>query len=133
MFTNALRLEIVSPNEPAFWPIGDGLAVQGIPTLVVVGNLPNDLAHTLAVEFEEVPGWRPAGVATFTGQGSGSRRLPLEPPRGGSAPPIGRRGTHRLRLRLEPDPQRGWAHPDIRSLWPGTVETNTVNVEVIRL
>ena len=33
---------------------------------------------------------------------------------------------------LEPDPDRGWTDPDIRSIWPGTIETGWVNIEIVR-
>jgi hypothetical protein len=131
-FPRAIRLEVASGDASALWPLGEGMAVQGIPTLVVNGELPSDLAHAVEVEFADAPGWRPSGVVTVTGQGSGLRRLPLEAPHG-SAPPIDRRGTHSLRVRLVSDPDRGWAHPDIRSVWPGTIELDGVSVEVVRL
>ena len=41
-------------------------------------------------------------------------------------------GSRRLRVWLEPDPDRGWADPEIRSIWPGTIETGWVNLEIVR-
>ena len=46
---------------------------------------------------------------------------------------IERPAVLRMRLRLVADPQIGWADPDVRSVWPGEMETNWVEVEVVRL
>jgi hypothetical protein len=45
---------------------------------------------------------------------------------------IERPGTRRLRARLVADADRGWADPDVRSVWPGVIETGWVEAEVIR-
>jgi hypothetical protein len=41
-------------------------------------------------------------------------------------------GVVRLRLKLEASPERGWANPDIRSIWSGQAETNWASVEIVR-
>jgi hypothetical protein len=51
-----------------------------------------------------------------------------------SLPPavIERPGARRARILIEADLDRGWADPNIRSIWPGRTETNWVEVEIVR-
>jgi hypothetical protein len=51
-----------------------------------------------------------------------------------SLPPavIERPGVRRARILIEADLDRGWADPDIRSIWPGQTESNWVEVEIVR-
>ena len=112
------------------------------PRLAVDTPLPCDLAHRAAIEFEGTPGRFPAGSIILSGQATGQRGGEAGLPEirqfhvGPSAMiPEGivtRPGVLRLRLHLEADPQLGWAEPDIRSVWPGRVETNWVDAEIIR-
>jgi hypothetical protein len=104
--------------------------------------MPCDLAHAIAIEFDGIPGHFPGGSLIVSGQGLAP--LGSEPARTivrrfdlGPAPPlpdgaIERPGVRRMRLRLAADPGLGWADPDVRSVWPGTTETNWVDVEIIR-
>jgi hypothetical protein len=96
------------------------------------------MAHVLEIEFEGIPGHFAAGEVFLTGQGTGrdleksTQRFdlgPIAPVRGDF---LDRPGSRRMRARLTADADRGWAHPDIRSLWPGTVETNWIDVEIVR-
>jgi hypothetical protein len=50
------------------------------------------------------------------------------------APDLGieRPGTYRLRAVLEPDADRGWGDPEIRSIWPEAIVTDWLEVEVVR-
>jgi hypothetical protein len=33
---------------------------------------------------------------------------------------------------LTADPDRGWADPDVRSIWPGTIATDWIDVAIVR-
>ena len=46
--------------------------------------------------------------------------------------PIDRPGERRIRLVLIADPELGWADPDVRSIWPGTLMTEWAPVKAIR-
>jgi hypothetical protein len=105
------------------------------PVLAVKGPLPCDLAHAIYLEFEGVPGRFAAGFVVKAGQGGTagiecSVQLEME-----SLVPVGsieRTGEVRLRAILEADPHRGWADPDIRSIWPGTIVTEWASARVVR-
>jgi hypothetical protein len=38
-----------------------------------------------------------------------------------------------MRAWLHADPELGWADPEVRSVWPGEMATNWVEVEIVRL
>ena len=113
------------------------LALRDPPDLAVTVPLPSDLAHSVHVEFEGIPGRFPAGAVVLSGQGMRTpgpreiRRFPLGPLVGiGDA--IDRPGTHQMCAILTADPDLGWADPDVRSIAPGTFATGWVEVRVIR-
>ena len=43
-----------------------------------------------------------------------------------------RGGQYRMRVVLEPNPERGWSDPMIRSVWPDSIVSEWVNVDVVR-
>jgi hypothetical protein len=114
------------------------LVLREPPVLAVSTPLPCDLAHAIAVEFEGVEGRFPAGSLVLSGQGEGvaapmaTRSCSLGAICDLPADAIERPGPKRLRAILIADPDRGWADPDVRSIWPGTIETGWVDVQVVR-
>ena len=106
--------------------------------LVVATPLPCDLASTIELELDGAPGRFAAGAAVLSGQGAdakeppGLRRFALGPIAGLPPGAIDRPGERRLRVLLAADPDRGWADPDVRSLWPGTIATEWAPVRVVR-
>jgi hypothetical protein len=112
------------------------------PQIVIETPMPCDLAHKVFLEFDQVPGRFQAGLILLNQQGDSRSQTveinvaqrcftigPIEPlPREA----IGQPGAHRLRVWLEPDPDRGWTDPEIRSIWPGTIETGWVTAEIVR-
>jgi hypothetical protein len=137
-FASSARLMISDTIEPRFLDLNDRLAIRGIPEIEVTTPLPCDLAHAVEVEFEGVEGRHPSGEILLSGQGQGSpstpdtRSFPIGPfvpvlPSALLGP-----GLIRLRARLVPSPERGWADPDVRSIWPGTIEMGWIEVDVIR-
>jgi hypothetical protein len=139
-FRHALQLEVGerSGTEPRFLPLNQGFALRDPPELVVRTPLPCDLAHTLSVEIEGIPGRFKAGSLIVSGQGLAggseiSRRFALEPIEGFPEGAIDRPGERRLRLVLSSSPDLGWTDPDTRSVWPGEIITDWVTVRVVRL
>ncbi len=137
----AVHLEAPAPDEgrgPEYLALGVEMALRDPPVLVVVTPLPCDLSHTVEVEFEDIPGRIAAGAVVLSGQGLSRgepgppRSFRLGPLAPEPAPAPDRPGPRRLRAILTPDPDRGWADPDIRSIWPGTIETGWVDVQVVR-
>jgi hypothetical protein len=142
-----IRLERVAntsmSDEPTgHLPLGGEWILRDPPRLAVATPLPCDLAHATSIEIEGIPGQFPGRPLIVSGQGVPSRdpqeaativrRFELGP-----VPPlpdgvIERPGVRRMRLRLTADPGLGWADPDVRSVWPGSTETNWVEVEIIR-
>jgi hypothetical protein len=136
------RMSIEGDDPPAHLPLGGEWILRNPPRLAVTTPLPCDLAHAITIEFEGTPGHFPGHPLTLSGQGV----LPANPGAAptivrrfdlGPIPPlpdgvIGRPGVRRMRLRLAADPGLGWADPDVRSVWPGSTETNWVEVEIIR-
>jgi hypothetical protein len=149
VFAAAIRLEShkLAWDEPCgYWLLGDSFLLGNPPYLVADTPLPCDLAHRVLLEFEGVEGRFPAGAALLAGQGarqeSGDspaaplvrrRVLWLGPIELLGREIIDRPGLRRLRVILEPDCDLGWTDPDIRSIWPGTIETGWTDVEVVRI
>jgi hypothetical protein len=141
----SIRLEVptLSNDSPArFLPLNEQMTVRNPPCIEVATPLPCDLAHNVFLEIEGVAGRHAAGTVLLGGQGSdrptgartpaASQSFPLAPIAPLSADAIDRPGKRRLRVILEPDADRGWTDPAIRSIWPGTIETDWVAVEIMR-
>ena len=140
-FGRSIRLEPPEALESGsrHLDLNAGLVLRDPPDLVVTTPLPADLAHRLAIEIEGVPGLFRAGRVVVSGQDGGpsdrpieSRRFPLGPIAGLPPDAIDRPGERRIRGVLAADPELGWADPDVRSLWPGSLTTDWAAVRVIR-
>ncbi|HZW31441.1 MAG TPA: hypothetical protein VFF52_12090, partial [Isosphaeraceae bacterium] len=142
----AIRLEPVqgAADQPAtHLPLGGEWILRNPPQLTVATPLPCDLAHATAIEFDGSPARWPARPLIVSGQGLphrglGSaaatiRRFELGPIPSLPAGVIDRPGVRRIRVWLKADPELGWADPDARSVWPGEMPTNWVEVEIVRL
>ena len=141
----AVRLERTHPaeNEPSrFLTLNEALTVRNPPQVVVSTPLPCDLAHKAHLELDGVAGRYPAGLVLLSGQG-GSREgdmstvgrshlFGIGPVAPISPDAIDRPGIRRMRIILSPDPDLGWTDPEVRSIWPGIIETNWVEVELMR-
>jgi hypothetical protein len=136
-FASATRLVVLASERARFLSINSGFAIRGIPAVEVDGRLPCDLAHSVDVEFEGVDGWYHAGEVIVSGQGEGrsdpGRRVFKLSRFSSGGPSIQSPGPARVRVRLVPDAERGWADPEVRSIWPGAIETEWTEVEVVRL
>jgi hypothetical protein len=136
----AIRLEPPGATDAGsrYLDLSAGLVLRDPPDLIVTTPLPCDLAHRLAIEIEGVPGQFRAGSVIVSGQGGGppgraeARRFPLERIDGLPPEAIDRPGERRVRAFLTADADLGWADPDVRSLWPGTLTTDWADVRVIR-
>jgi hypothetical protein len=147
IISHAVRLEPSFPRngEPSrYLAVGSEWALRNPPCLAVRTPLPCDLAHAISVELEGVPLRLPAGqfvlcanggpTGTSTADHPQIERFELNPLSLSSSPKdaIERPGLRRMRIILEADPASGWAHPDVRSIWPGRIETGWVEVDVVR-
>ncbi len=141
----SVRLESQQPSaadRSSFLALNQQMMIRNPPQVVIATPLPCDLAHQVFLEFDQAPGRFPAGLILLSGQGdgriessadpAGSRRLPIGPVEPIPGAVIDQPGSRRLRVWLEPDPDRGWTDPEIRSIWPGTIETGRVEVEIVR-
>ncbi len=125
------------PEQPVekLFPRGHDLALRSEPDLVLQPPLPADLAHRVVIEFEGIPGrWAARDLVFPVGSlpSLGSLALSLGTLADFPAGLIERPGTYRLRAILTADPGLGWANPEIRSIWPGEIITDWVDVRVIR-
>jgi hypothetical protein len=146
LVARAIRLEPVdgASDQPATHrPLGGDWILRNPPQLTVATPLPCDLAHTTAIEFEGTPGHFPASPLIVSGQGLPHRgfgsaetincRFDLGPIPPLPAGVIDRPGVRRMRVWLKADPELGWADANVRSVWPGELRTNWVEVEIVRL
>jgi len=129
-------------GRSSFLALNQQMMIRNPPQVVIATPMPCDLAHQVLLEFYQVPGRFPAGLILLSGQGDSRtessadlaepRRFPIGPVEPIPREAIDQPGTRRLRVWLEPGPDRGWTDPDIRSIWPGTIETGWVNLEIVR-
>jgi hypothetical protein len=138
-FERAIRLEPAESHDGGSRHVylNPELVLRDPPQLIVTTPLPADLAHLLAIEIEGVPGRFRSGSVVVSGQSGssgavGSRNFPILEIAGLPLDAIDRPGERRIRAILTADPDLGWADPDVRSLWPGTVTTDWATVRVIR-
>jgi hypothetical protein len=121
-------------------PLGSGWVLRNPPRLAIAVPLPSDLAHRLEIELEGLPARLAAGSLTLSDQGTGGagaspvevRRFDVIPAARMPEGMIDRPGTVRARVHLLSDPELGWAHPGIRSVWPGRIATEWIDLEIIR-
>ena len=141
----AIRLEPgeAAPGEPAtFLSVGEDWTLRNPPGLAVTTPLACDLAHSISVEFEGMAATVPAGQLILSGQGTAPRdpgsgttivrRFALDPIAPAPEGLFERPGVRRMRASLSVAPESGWADPLVRSIWPGQVRTNWVDVEILR-
>lgn len=130
------RIENEQGSGSEFLPLDEMFALREPPDLVVTTPLPCDLAHAITIEFEGIAGSLPAGEFVLAGQGidapPSSASCPLGPVKALEPGRIDRPGERRMRVVLTPDPERAWADPDIRSLWPGTITTDWYPARIVR-
>jgi hypothetical protein len=144
VFAQAVRL-VVEPSEESrgatFLDLNAELALRAPPVLEVTAPLPCDLAHSAALEIESIPGRFAAGEVILSGQGlrsagagSGTttRTFALGPIAPVPREHLDHPGRRRIRVILTADADRGWADPDIRSIWPESIVTDWVEVQVVR-
>ena len=141
----AIRLEPgeAQGGQPAtYLALNAEWTMRNPPSLVVSTPLPCDLAHAISIEFEGLAESVSAGMLVLSGQGmkthaaqdsSGKfERIRLGEIASMAPSVIERPGPRQMRVTLEPVPERGWANPDIRSIWPGQTQTNWLDVEIVR-
>lgn len=131
----AVTLESAPEDGGEPFPMNQEFALRSVPRIRVAGPLPCDLAHQIALEIDGVAGSFPRGnfVAVASGEGpSGPRIFPLDHRPLVPEEAIERPGIHRMRAVLTASPSLGWANPDVRSLWPGTVVTDWTEVKIVR-
>jgi hypothetical protein len=139
-FARAVRLAASESDErgASFLELNVAMALRNPPEVAVTLPLPCDLAHAIVLEFEGIPGRFGAGALILSGQGlrggaaESVRSFALEPTAPVPFEALDRPGRYRVRVILEPDAERGWADPDVRSIWPETIVTEWVEVEVVR-
>ena len=143
----AIRLESVNTaiDEPArLLPLGVRWVMRNPPRLAVETPLPSDLAHRVSVEFEGASARVPAGALIVSGQGlaqdewpGNGTKHPAVRRRPDRALPGGRDRSARARgvcaCTSWRTPSSAGPIPRIRSVWPGTIETNWVEAEIIRM
>jgi hypothetical protein len=125
-----------APHGPGFLALNEALALREPPALRIEAGLPRDLAHDVRIVFEGFADSFPAGSlarSTRCETPDLAWRFPIGPIAATAPIPIARPGSYRLRVEMVPNPELGWADPDIRALWPGTITTDWVEVQVVRL
>lgn len=143
----ARAIRLVAPDESSSQPsrflvLNDELTLRNPPRIVAASPLPCDLAHRVALEFQGIETRLDASRLIVSGQGgrpdeqAGEKARPttfeIGPITSVARESIGHPGKRAMRVVLTADPGLGWTDPDVRSVWPGTIETEWVEVEIIR-
>ena len=109
-------------------------AIAGQPALLL-GKLNADLAHRTELEFRDPAGKLNAGVsvraATHQPGIPFDQAVPLRI-EAAKEPVLEQPGTYQVRLVLTPDPHVGWAHAEIRAVWPGQIVGAWHEVRIVR-
>ena len=71
-------------------------------------------------------------TAISGGEPATTRRYPLRLVDEVAPEQLDRPGMRRIRAVLTADPDRGWGEPGVRSIWPGTIISDWVEVAVVR-
>lgn len=121
-----------TPSGPSLIDLGRDLVLTNPPVLKLAGPLPVDLAHRAEVEFEGVEGRFPAGEVVVCSGSEAVPGIPIAPIGLLPAGSIDHPGPRRMRCLLTPDPELGWSHPGVRSIWPERLETSWHTVQVMR-
>ncbi|WZO96459.1 hypothetical protein EP7_003452 [Isosphaeraceae bacterium EP7] len=128
--------ETTEPDgSSAFLTLNREFVLRDPPLLRLTTPLPSELAHRAYLEFEGIDETYEAGQVVFAGtpdEPKGEILRPIGPIAGTGVTGIDAPGLRRLRVVLRPDPQLGWSDPTLRSIWPGTIVTDWVEVRVIR-
>jgi hypothetical protein len=145
VFARSIRLEppaVAAGENSTYISLGADWALRDPPRLAVALPLPCDLAHEISIEFEGIVGRFAGGSLVVSGQGPVRHGSPateavvhgfnLGPISGLPPHSVERPGPRSMRLWLEAAPERGWADPAVRSIWPGQLQTNWVDVEIVR-
>ena len=128
----ATRFEVDAEhsNESSSMLILNNEFVLRNPPSLVVSDPPRDLSHAVFIEFEGIDGRFESG---FLRMSAGARRLvSLEIPTNLPAEAIDRPGSVRIRALLVADVERAWHDPDLRSVWPESIETDWIVAKVVR-
>jgi hypothetical protein len=142
---STVRLEATpldGEGNPRFLPLNDGLSLRNPPRLAVSLPLPCDLAHQLFLELEGIEGRFAAGTIVVSGQGARRERehdaapavdsYPLGPIASIPRELLDRPGRRAARVHLQADTDLGWTDPAVRSVWPGSITTNWIDVDILR-
>jgi hypothetical protein len=145
--TRAIRLEPAGAGsggggDATYLSLGGEWTLRNPPSLAVTLPLPCDLAHTISLEFEGIAERFAGGGLLQSGQGLPRQHSPATEAftrhvaLGSVAPVppglIERPGRRAMRVWLEANLDQGWADSGIRSIWPGQMKTDWVEVEIVR-
>ncbi len=124
-------------QEPFLLPLTDQFALRNPPIPTLQLPYPSDLAHRVVLEFQ--------GISALWLAGEWLEHTHSQPPLGLFPKPwpdhaialepqstFPHAGHYRMRLILQPTPERGWSDPLIRSVWPDAILSEWVGVELVR-
>ncbi|WP_165230354.1 hypothetical protein [Aquisphaera insulae] len=114
-------------------PLNQSLGIRNPPVLRIRRPLPRDLAHRIRIQLEGIEGTVAAGSVVLSGHGADTMTVPIGALGDPGGLTIDRPGMIRARAVLEPDESLGWSDPDLRSVWPGILETEWQTLEIIRI
>jgi hypothetical protein len=125
--------------SPVFVQLDHQFALRNPSLPALKLPIPCDLAHRLMLELENVDGrwsvgeWVESAQSIIGSEGISPKTWPERALRvsGGDAG-LTRGGQYRMRIVLEPNPERGWSDPMIRSVWPDSIVSDWVAVDVVR-
>ncbi len=126
----AARLEPLPAEPGRFVPLNEAYALPGpLGLSLAEADIPCQLAHRVQVELEQIEGRYELGALVAAASPARYEFDALAPIPSDAL--TGPKAT-RLRYHLIPDPELGWADPDIRSLWPEPIVTDWRPIQIVR-
>ena len=130
--------ELESNQESQLLQISHSFGIFKLPTPQLKLPLPRDISHDVILIIDGINSHISLNHAVMECRQQPAstqqiRTLPLKIQNLIADDQISHAGKYKARLILKPRPELGWADPEIRSVWPESLEFPSIEIEIVRL